>query len=72
MGSASSLRTVEKHWAVSAALTAAEQNCDSNEERTQHRRGVGLGQRVGDDLHEDSPTLHCLTLKLGMVVVPLC
>lgn len=70
--SASSLQIAEKHRAVSAAFTAAEFNCDSNEECTQQRRGAGLGQGVGHCLHEDSPILCCLTLKLGMVVVPLC
>lgn len=51
--SASSVLTVGKHCTVSAAFTAAELNCDSNEECTQQRRGVGLGQCAGDSLHED-------------------
>lgn len=42
-----------------------------DEECTQQRRGVGLGQRVGDSLREDSPAPCCLTPKLDMVVVPL-
>lgn len=67
---ASSLRTVQKHRTVSAAFTAAELNCDSNEECTRWRRGVGLSQHVGGIPHERS--LCCLTPKLSMVVVLLC